>query len=332
MPDRPNILLVDDDPNVIALLGRTLSELGSVRFATNGLEALRLAREFPPDLVLLDVEMPEMDGFELCSALKGEPNLGTVPVIFLTCHDAAQQEATGLALGAVDFISKPPNPPLVTARVRTHLRLKHVQDDLRQEAATDPLTGLPNRRHFDERLRHEWLRALRAGSPISLLMVDIDHFKEFNDHYGHQAGDRCLRQVAEGLREAVKRSCDQVIRFGGEEFAIILPDTDGSGARKVASNVVKAIRALKLPHGTSEVDTFVTVSCGAATWDEKSAQWDESGSQRRDRNHRLSFSASDLLSASDQALYRAKALGRNRLQWRTLDEDSPVDQGSPPAT
>src|SRR5450631_2127981 len=176
-----NILLVDDDPGTIQLLGHILSGTGTVRFATSGEDALRLARELVPDLMLLDAEMPGMSGFQVMAALKADPALADVPVIFVTSHCEAAFEVAGFEMGAADFIAKPVSAPLVLARVKTQLRVKRLSDELRRVAITDALTGVANRRRFDDALEREWSRARRCGEALALLMIDIDHFKRFND-------------------------------------------------------------------------------------------------------------------------------------------------------
>src|SRR3984957_5292421 len=180
-----SILLVDDDPGAIQLMGRILAGVGQLRFATNGHDALRLARESAPDLILLDAEMPGMNGFELLRMLKAESSLAEVPVIFITSHNEAGFEVSALDMGAADFIAKPLRASRVLARVRSQLRVKHMADELRRTATTDGLTGVANRRQFDVSLESEWRRAQRSGEPVSLLMIDVDHFKLYNDLYGH---------------------------------------------------------------------------------------------------------------------------------------------------
>ena len=183
-----NILLVDDDPGAIQVLGRILSGSGNLRFATSGEDGLRLARESAPDLILLDAEMPGMSGFQVCKALKADPALADVPVIFVTGHSASTFEVAGFELGAADFIAKPVVPPLFLARVKTQLRVKRTADEARRIATIDVLTGVANRRRFDESLSQEWRRARRSGSALALLMIDVDHFKRFTERHGHPAG------------------------------------------------------------------------------------------------------------------------------------------------
>jgi diguanylate cyclase (GGDEF)-like protein len=243
--------------------------------------------------VLLDVEMPRMSGFEVFTAMKTDAQLRDVPVIFVTSHDAVEQEVIGLTLGAADFIAKPVRPALVAARVRTQLTMKALSDELRRTASTDALTGLPTRRAFDEVLARDWARSERSRMPVSLLMIDVDCFKAYNDRYGHPAGDRCLAAVASALHGGVSRNTDMVARYGGEEFAVLLPGTDMPGARTVAQRLVDRIERLGLAHEASSVAGHVTVSIGGATSIARGGP-------------------ADLVAAADRALYAAKRAGRGR--------------------
>lgn len=320
MADRFSILLVDDDPTVVGVLGNILQDVGRLRFATSGPDALRLARQSVPDLVLLDIELPGMSGFEVCTAMKETPLLADVPIIFITSHDGADEEVTGLTLGGVDFISKPPRAAQVVARVRMHLRMKQMADTLRSAAYNDGLTGIANRRQFDETLHREWLRAQRAGMPTSLLMVDIDAFKRYNDHYGHQAGDRCLQAIALTLRQTLNRPADLAARYGGEEFAIILPDTDASGARFLSQEVIHAIGALDIAHAASPVAGHVTVSIGTSSYDESCHGWVGRSADSRFTGLSVRPPVADLIAAADQALYAAKEAGRNQARYLSIDD------------
>jgi diguanylate cyclase (GGDEF)-like protein len=313
-----DILLVDDDAASIQVMGRILSSVANLRFATSGEDALRLARASVPDLMLLDTEMPGMSGFATCSLLKADPALTDVPVIFVTSHSEPEFEVSGFEVGAADFIAKPVSAPLLLARVRTQLRVKHMSDELRRIATIDTLTGLANRRRFDEALEAEWQRRLRTGDPLSLLMIDVDHFKLFNDRYGHPAGDACLRSVAQALRGTSSRPADLVARYGGEEFAILLPQTACDGAEHVAHCVLGAIEALAIGHQGSLTAPHITVSVGIGCYDESSScgppSLTESGSGQNLRARRFPI---DLVKAADEALYSAKNTGR--AQARLLD-------------
>jgi diguanylate cyclase (GGDEF)-like protein len=313
-----NILLVDDDPGAIQLMARILSNVGCLRFATSGEDALRLARESAPDLVLLDTEMPGMSGFETCRALKADPTLTDVPVIFVTGHSEAAFEVSGFELGAADFIAKPVSPPLLLTRVKTQLRVKRLSDELRRIATIDSLTGVANRRRFDEVLEREWRRARRSGDPMALLMIDVDHFKLFNDRYGHPAGDACLRSVAEALVSASLRPADLVARYGGEEFGVLLPQTPRQGAGHVARGILDAVAALGIAHETSPTARHLTVSVGIGCYDDESKFWVHPSARSRVGDEaRALRSPGALLQAADQALYAAKHAGR--AQSRLLD-------------
>ncbi len=295
----PTILIVDDNAPLIQVMAPMLTKLGQVRFATSGAAALRQMRLDPPDLVLLDAEMPEMDGFEVCTAMRADPALEAIPVIFVTSHDDLEAELRGLAAGAVDFIAKPVREPLLVARVTTHLRLKQLSDELRRSAQLDGLTGLHNRRSFDEHLSREWQRSLRTGAPLALVLLDVDHFKRYNDHYGHPAGDACLRAVAAALGSLARRPGDLAARVGGEEFALLLPDTTPEGARELAEAVRQAIGQLALPHAASLTADHVTASLGVAGCVPRPCAREEAEQA--------------LMKRADEALYDAKAAGRDRV-------------------
>lgn len=294
------LLIVDDDLDTIRLMNEVLRGMGDLFFATNGPAAIRTAHEKNPDIVLLDAEMPEVDGYEVCKALKGDHDTADVSVIFVTAHNDIEREERALSLGAVDFISKPISPPIVRARVRTHIMLKAQADELRRLATIDHLTGLPNRRAFDEVLNREWRRAHRGGYPLATLMLDIDFFKQFNDFYGHPAGDACLQAVARGLDDCAKRPGDFVARYGGEEFAILLADTNMEGAVVFGETLCAAVEALNIRHEKSSISENVTASIGVSVF-----------------THENKTDAATLVSAADLALYSAKRAGRNRVSKLT---------------
>ncbi|QPF73055.1 diguanylate cyclase [Roseateles sp. DAIF2] len=291
----PRLLVVDDQPLNIQALHQVFAADCQVLMATAGETALALAREQQPDLMLLDVQMPGIDGFEVCRRMKAEAQLAHIPVIFVTARQDTESETRALAGGAVDFLSKPFNPAVVRARVRTHLTLKLQSDLLRQLAFIDGLTGLYNRRHFDERFDAELQRARRAGSPLALLLADVDFFKRYNDHYGHLAGDDALRGVALAMRSALKRPGDLLARFGGEEFVVLLPDTDLEGAQRVALALQDAVGLLQIPHELGCDDGLLSISQGGVAC--------LPGAQH---------SGTALLDAADRQLYVAKAQGRAR--------------------
>jgi diguanylate cyclase (GGDEF)-like protein len=285
-----SILLVDDDPMMIRILSRILCDFAPLRFATSGRVALKLARESVPDLVLLDVEMPEFTGFDICKAFKSDPVLAAAPIIFITSHESPQLEAIGLQLGAADFISKPPHAPLVLARVRTYQQLKMLSDTVRSAVTMDFLTGTLTRRQIEKTLTQEWLRAQRSASPLSLLLVDIDDFTDFNSRFGEQTGDDCLHAVAEALREVAQRPADAVARFGGDQFALLLPETDAPGAASIAQRAIDAVDRI--------ADHRVTVTVGVGSYD-----WFQPAGAP------AAVVPADLIAAAEQALNSATMAG-----------------------
>jgi diguanylate cyclase (GGDEF)-like protein len=295
-PSRPVVLIVDDAVENIAALGAALRGDYDVRFATGGAEALRLIEAGPIDLVLLDVMMPGLDGYEVCQRLKASEATQELPVIFLTARDDIEGETRGFEVGAVDYITKPFNVAVVRARVRTHVELKRKSDLLAATALVDGLTGIANRRRFDQELEREWRRSMRSGQPVALIMIDLDHFKAYNDAYGHLAGDECLAAVASALAGALGRAGECVARFGGEEFAAILPGCDADGALAAASQLRAAVAALGIEHRASSTAAHVTLSLGVAA-----------GIATRGE------AAAALLDAADRALYQAKQEGRDRV-------------------
>ncbi|MBV7563827.1 MULTISPECIES: diguanylate cyclase [unclassified Pseudomonas] len=311
------ILIVDDDVSAVRALSKAISGLGQVLFATQGDAAVELARQQQPDLILLDAQMPGISGFEVCRILKGDPSTSNIPVIFVTAHTEASMEEEGLELGAVDFIGKPIRPAIVAARVKTHLHLKLAMDQLNRQAQTDGMTGLANRRALDQSIEREWQSVLRTQRAFSLLLLDIDFFKRYNDHYGHLMGDECLSAVARVLARCAERPMDLAARYGGEEFAIVLPETTRDGACRVADKVIEHVRALNIAHATSELGV-VTVSVGVASFDAQSAGWsllDHASANPPE----LLFSAAQLLSVADKALYAAKQSGRNSSRFEAIE-------------
>ena len=293
---KPRLLVVDDQPINIQMLYQIFGADYQVFMATSGQQALAMCQKNLPDLILLDIVMPEMDGFAVCSQLKAQPETEKIPVIFLTALNDAEQETHGLELGAVDFISKPVNPAVVRARVKTHLMLKQQTDLLHQLVFLDGLTGVYNRRYFDQQLEIELARSLRTGDPLSLIMFDIDYFKRYNDHYGHLAGDECLRQIALALKGHLRRPADLLARYGGEEFVCILSETSFEAAMELAIGMEQRVRALQIAHLGSEMSPDVTISLGVTG-----------------RSGEAPCTVAALLAKADAQLYRAKAAGRGRV-------------------
>ena len=325
------VLIVDDQRDVRESLKYLLEAQGypDVRLAASGQQALDFLTSgsthtgVPADVVLTDVVMPGLSGIEVCRQIKANPLLHDIPVLVMTgrSDEALLQQA--FAAGAHDFIPKPVGPNELAARVRSALdlkreldqrraherelealtdRLKRLNDELQRLAVVDELTGVPNRRYFNQLIRKEWGRAARDGTPLSLLLIDIDLFKGYNDRYGHPAGDGCLARVAGRVNRLTRRPGDAVARYGGEEFAVLLANTNADGAAVVAEILRAAIEQLGVEHAGSP-HRVVTISLGAAT-----ATPDRRSSPER------------LLGAADRALYDAKRAGRNRVAVANMSE------------
>jgi two-component system, cell cycle response regulator len=285
-------LIIDDSPDALAVAkARLAKENLDILSAGGGAEGLETARRERPDLILLDLDMPGMSGFDVCRALKADAELCMTPVIFLTGSGCQADKVKGLDLGAVDYVTKPFDGVELQARVRVALRTKHLQDLLVKYAQVDPLTELWNRRALEERLRHEWARVLRYGSSLAFVMVDLDHFKLVNDTYGHPAGDQVLRDVATILAGEC-RDTDVPARYGGEEFTIVLPSHRVPGAAVLAERCRWKIEDARVHASGAEIR--VTASFGVADSDGYA-------------------SCEEMIEAADKALYRAKQDGRNRV-------------------
>lgn len=296
--NRTKILLVDDNKQNIELLMDLFQDEYRIAAAINGERALKVATSSsPPDIILLDILMPDMDGYELCRKLKEDPRTKHIPVIFVTAVSEVMDATRGFNLGAVDYITKPFHPPMVQARVKMHLDLKHKQELLEEYAFLDGLTEIPNRRRFDAVMEKEWNRALRSQLPLSIVLMDIDHFKAFNDAYGHGKGDECLRQVAGAIQSSLKRAGDFVARYGGEEFAAILPYTEAAEALPMAKHIQESVSGLTIGHESSPVAEHITLSLGV-------------GSIRPTEADDMAAFIADV----DKALYAAKDAGRNCLK------------------
>ncbi|MFC3533352.1 diguanylate cyclase [Vogesella facilis] len=288
------ILVVDDAEINLHLLQGLLQPDYRVLTADNGADALQLALEQQPDLVLLDVILPGMDGYAVLQRLQADPRTKHIPVIFVTALSSAEDEARGLEFGAVDYITKPLNPIIVKARVATHLKLERQRRMLEALANIDGLTELPNRRQLDKVFVTEWDHAVRSGSDLSVAVIDVDCFKQYNDLCGHARGDWVLRQVARTISASLLRSTDFAARYGGEEFVVLLPATPADGAWLLMDTLRRNIERLAIPHPGSDVSDFVTLSVGVA------------GSRPLPQQQ-----SALLLQKADQRLYHAKRSGRN---------------------
>ena len=329
MKSEGEILIVDDTPANLDLLSRMLKDRFRVRAATSGRRALDTAGMFNIDLVLLDVDMPEMTGYEVCRRLKANPTTRDVPVIFVSALDAAIDKVAAFEAGAADYVTKPFQVAEVLARIEHHLRLSRLTSDLarkneelgrvaaeledanRQLAVAnvrlralsylDGLTGVANRRRFDEALEEACAEAKESATPLSLVLVDLDHFKRLNDSQGHQDGDEALRAVASLLADQTESSGGLAARFGGEEFAWLLPGVALDAAKAEAETFRMKVRAAAIRHAGAECG-IVTASCGVAS---------NAGTP--------ALTPPALVAAADAALYRAKSGGRDRVEGEGME-------------
>lgn len=302
LQEKQNILIVDDSPENISVLGELLRLDYTVRVATNGEKALKIVEsDNPPDLILLDVMMPGMDGYEVCRRLKANSRTQNIPVIFITAMCSEEDEVKGFEMGAVDYVTKPFNPVTIRVRVRTHVELKRYRDFLINTSYCDGLTAIPNRRRFDEYYAAMWSLSTRRSLPISVILIDIDDFKLYNDNYGHQEGDACLIRIAQKLSTSLKRKTDLLARYGGEEFICVLPGNDIESAVIVAEDIRSNILSLQIPHAFSSTGSFVTVSQGVATVFSTKE-----------------LSPKVLIMAADESLYKAKRSGRNKIHSQVV--------------
>lgn len=311
--EEAEILIVDDTPANLDLLSRMLSGRFRVRAATSGRRALTTARTYPIDLVLLDVDMPEMDGYQVCSELKADKSTSEVPVIFVSALDTAIDKVAAFAVGGADYITKPFQVAEVMARIEYQLRLARLTRDLARKKAEledanrqlaianvrlralsylDGLTGVANRRRFDEALEEACAESTEAGTPLSLVLIDLDHFKKLNDSQGHLDGDEALRAVAAVLAEQTESRGGLAARFGGEEFAWLLPGVTLDAAKAEAEALRLKIREARIRHTTAD-NGIVTASLGVASG--------------------TTLTPAALIAAADAALYRAKSGGRDRV-------------------
>ncbi|MBN1492998.1 MAG: diguanylate cyclase [Candidatus Omnitrophica bacterium] len=290
------VLVVDDQEDNIELLSQMLEENGIEAITTqSGRDAITLARAEMPDVILLDIQMPDIDGYEICRRLKEEEKTRSIPVIFLTAiYSSEKNIVKGLELGAYDYITKPFREGELLARINVMAKIKQTEDNVREESYTDALTGLYNRRFLEKRFAEEISRSLRTNLPLACLMLDIDHFKSHNDLYGHECGDAVLKKVADTMRHAL-RAYDTVARYGGEEFVIILPSTEYHDAECVAEKIRRTVEKMALQANGQTV--FITVSVGVFC-----AKGEE-----------LRQGIDEFIRKADEALYKAKGMGRNKI-------------------
>lgn len=312
------VLLVDDQLIVHEAFRRMFDGIEDVtlRSCSEPLKALTEATQFKPTVILQDLVMPGMNGLMLLSQLRSDPITRSVPIIVLSTNEDPKIKSEAFAIGASDYLVKFPDRIELLARVRAHSRsylaqqqrdqayrelrmlkieLERKNAELESLSCRDGLTGVLNRRAFDDYLNKEWLRCLREGTNLGLLLVDIDHFKDYNDNYGHQEGDECLRRVAFALGGALKRPSDIVARYGGEEFAVILPDTKSDGCMMIGEALRMGVVDLQVAHAHSSAADHVSISVGVASMQPQPGQ-----------------TPAELVRVADKALYEAKAQGRNR--------------------
>ena len=306
-------LLIEDTLTSATLVSHQLRKIGIEPIvARNGETGIELYKQEHPDLILLDIIMPGMDGFEVARRIRQLEQFGEwTPIIFLTARTSDADLEKAISVGGDDYLIKPVSETVLAAKVRAMQRIAQMRfsllvltrklDDANQEltrlSSLDGLTGISNRRQFDETLLREWRRLGRQGRPLSMLLCDVDYFKQFNDAYGHQVGDECLKAVARTLKDTLRRPADLVARYGGEEFAVILPDTEITGALQVAEAMRSAVEGLSITHSYSKGGNVVTISIGVASTTPS----------------RTGSDSSVLLKRADDALYQAKQAGRNRI-------------------
>lgn len=298
---KARVLVVEDERLNINILVSILVDHYDVVIAKNGEQAIRRVEEQEPDLILLDIMLPDMDGYEVYNRIQALTE-DKIPVIFITSKRSPEEETKGLKMGAVDYITKPFTPSIVEVRIANQVEFKRNRDKLTRLNRTDSLTGLSNRRHLDEYLKIQRAAMARTESALSIIMIDIDFFKNYNDKYGHCAGDECLRQVAQALSSGMHRSTDMVARYGGEEFTVVLPATEIDGAETFAKQLQEMIANKEIAHEGSETASHVTISMGIASLDFEDT----------------TTSVGTFVEHADKALYEAKQKGRNQYCiWQT---------------
>lgn len=296
------ILIIDDNPDDLRLLGNLIKGQADIIFATSAEAGLFLAEQRQPDLIITDLFLKSMSGVDVCRRIKNNNLTQDATVIIVTSHNSEQYEVAALDAGAVDFITKPYRAPVVRARVKTHLSLSRHKNLLRVLADKDGLTEMYNRRYFEAQGRTELKRHFRQQQPLTLALVDIDHFKSYNDAYGHIEGDACLREVAQAIVSATRRPGEFVARYGGEEFAVVLPNANEDAAKKYGQWICNQVKGLKIPHEYSSTAAHITISAGLVTIPPRT---------------RCNFE--DVLASADSALYLAKKSGRNQYKIADLE-------------
>lgn len=296
--DLQRVLIIDDEKPNLMILSEILRDEVDIIMAKDGAQGIDKAIRFQPDLILLDVMMPGMDGFQVIEQLRRDARTSAIPVIFISALADTGHEEQGLNLGACDYIHKPFHTAIILARVRLHLQLAKQRSLLEQLAHIDPLTAIANRRRYEEVLLTEWSAASRSHACLSLVMVDIDNFKHYNDHYGHAAGDKVLQAVARVLSAQLKRPRDFVARYGGEEFVVLLPDNGCQGSLDIMQSCRTAVEALHIENRALKEASHVTISVGGVCCQPTAER-----------------SPDTYLKIADDMLYQAKRQGKNRVVW-----------------
>ena len=294
--EKNSILIVDDEKSNLKFLTRILKDEYTIFTAKSGRDAIKKADDLLPDLILLDIIMPEMNGHEVVASLKESKRTREIPVIFISVLGDSEDEERGLNLEAADYISKPFAPEVVKLRVRNQIQTVNQLRASKHLSMTDQLTNMPNRRSFDNHFNMEWSHAMRVKAPISILMLDVDKFKNFNDTYGHELGDLVLQTAAKVITQTLKRPTDFAARWGGEEFIVLLRDTGISGALDIAERIRRNVESAQIPCADGTM-THITISIGIAVQETMPCV----------------CSISEFLSKADKALYTAKETGRNRV-------------------
>lgn len=316
------LLIVDDENTNLKVLTHILGEEYTIYTATNGENAIEKAKELHPDLILLDILMPGMDGYETLSEIKSSEDIKKIPVVFITGLDSSEDEEKGLSLDAVDYITKPFSAAIVKLRVRNQIQIINQLRTIENLSMIDQLTNIPNRRCFDNHLHMEWKQAIREQTSLSLLMMDLDKFKRINDNYGHQQGDLVLKTIAGVFARSLKRASDFTARWGGEEFTILLPNTPLEGAIDVAENIRADVEQTLIPI----VEPCSSFPDNDSQQENNEAEIKKSGNVESELKITISIGISSLMptsessidsfiSSADKALYMAKEAGRNRVAY-----------------
>ncbi|UER67593.1 diguanylate cyclase [Borrelia sp. BU AG58] len=291
------LLLVDDTPTNLDLLIDILQDEYEIRVAVNGFDALKQVKFDSPDLILLDVLLPDISGYEVCKRLKGDPETRDIPVIFISSRDSTDAQLEGFNVGGVDYILKPFNSRIIDARIKTHLELKRLRDHFKNLARIDGLTQIPNRRFFTDKFAKAWMKALEHKDRVIVGMLDIDYFKKYNDNYGHTNGDECLKLIAKSLNKIAIRYKIWVARYGGEEFILFSVNKSLEEMINIVNLIIEDIRNLEIVHEYNSVSGFVTVSIGLA------------------EQIPCDTNFTNIIKLADDKLYEAKISGRNQFKY-----------------